>query len=363
MRTVRIRLGGKRGYDVRIGGGLLYHAGKWIKDSHPGEKAIIISNPDVDRLYGAMVRQALEKEGFKTFTLLIAEGEQHKSLDTAARLYAGLQNARAERATPVLALGGGVIGDLAGFVAATYMRGLPLIALPTTLLAQVDSSLGGKTAVDHGPVKNNIGVFHHPEMVIADTFTLGSLPPKEVSNGLAEVIKYGMIRDRPFFNLLEKKMAGIRALEAELLEEVVQRCVYIKARIVEKDERDTGLRNILNFGHTIGHAIEAASDFKIGHGQAVAIGMVKASTISNRLGIFPSRDLARLKDLLLQAGLPVRMPPVEMSRVLRAMDHDKKVVNGKTRFILPRRIGRVFISSDVSFALAVEVLENDNGQA
>ncbi len=363
MRTVRIRLGGKRGYDVRIGGGLLYHAGKWIKDSHPGEKAIIISNPDVDRLYGAMVRQALEKEGFKTFTLLIAEGEQHKSLDTAARLYAGLQNARAERSTPVLALGGGVIGDLAGFVAATYMRGLPLVALPTTLLAQVDSSLGGKTAVDHGPVKNNIGVFHHPEMVIADTFTLGSLPPKEVSNGLAEVIKYGMIRDRPFFNLLEKKMAGIRALEAELLEEVVQRCVYIKARIVEKDERDTGLRNILNFGHTIGHAIEAASDFKIGHGQAVAIGMVKASTISNRLGIFPSRDLARLKDLLLQAGLPVRMPPVEMSRVLRAMDHDKKVVNGKTRFILPRRIGRVFISSDVSFALAVEVLENDDGQA
>jgi len=363
LRTVRIRLGGKRGYDVRIGGGLLYHAGKWIKDSHPGEKAIIISNPDVDRLYGAMVRQALEKEGFKTFTLLIAEGEQHKSLDTAARLYAGLQNARAERSTPVLALGGGVIGDLAGFVAATYMRGLPLVALPTTLLAQVDSSLGGKTAVDHGPVKNNIGVFHHPEMVIADTFTLGSLPPKEVSNGLAEVIKYGMIRDRPFFNLLEKKMAGIRALEAELLEEVVQRCVYIKARIVEKDERDTGLRNILNFGHTIGHAIEAASDFKIGHGQAVAIGMVKASTISNRLGIFPSRDLARLKDLLLQAGLPVRMPPVEMSRVLRAMDHDKKVVNGKTRFILPRRIGRVFISSDVSFALAVEVLENDDGQA
>jgi len=348
-------------YDVRIGGGLLYHAGRWARERFAGEKAIIISNPDVDRLYGDMVRQALEKEGFKTLTLLVAEGEQHKSLDTAARLYGGLQNARAERSTPVLALGGGVIGDLAGFVAATYMRGLPLVALPTTLLAQVDSSLGGKTAVDHGPVKNNIGVFHHPEMVIADTFTLNSLPPKEVSNGLAEVIKYGMIRDRPFFNLLERKMAGIRALEDELLEDVVQRCVYIKARIVEKDERDTGLRNILNFGHTIGHAVEAASDFRIGHGQAVAIGMVKASAISNRLGILPSRDLARLKDLLLQAGLPVHMPRVDMSRVLHAMNHDKKVVDGKTRFILPQRIGRVFISSNVSFALAVEVLENDNG--
>ena len=361
MRTVKVRLGGKKSYDVCIGGGLLCKAGRWTRERFTGEKAVVISNPDVDGLYGGMVRQGLEKEGFKTVTLLVAEGEQHKSLDTAARLYAGLQSARAERSTPVLALGGGVIGDLAGFVAATYMRGLPLVALPTTLLAQVDSSLGGKTAVDHGPVKNNIGVFHHPELVIADTFTLGSLPQAEVSNGLAEVIKYGMIRDRPFFNLLEKKIANIRALEDELLEEVVQRCAYIKARIVEKDERDIGLRNILNFGHTIGHAIEAASDFRIRHGQAVAVGMVKASAISNRLGIFPSRDLARLKDLLLRAGLPVRMPPVDMARVLRAIDHDKKVVNGKTRFILPRRIGRVFISSDVSFALAVEVLEGDNG--
>jgi 3-dehydroquinate synthase len=361
LRTVRVRLGGKKSYDVRIGGGLLGHAGMWTRNSHPSEKAVIISNPDVDRLYGGMVRQGLEKEGFRTVTLLVAEGEQHKSLDTAARLYAGLQNARAERSTPVLALGGGVIGDLAGFVAATYMRGLPLVALPTTLLAQVDSSLGGKTAVDHGPVKNNIGVFHHPELVVADTFTLNSLPQSEISNGLAEVIKYGMIRDRPFFSLLEKTISRIRALEDELLEEVVQRCVYIKARIVEKDERDTGLRNILNFGHTIGHAIEAASDFRIRHGQAVAVGMVKASAISNRMGIFPSRDLARLKDLLLQAGLPVRMPPVDMARVLRAIDHDKKVVNGKVRFILPQRIGHVFISNDVSFALAVEVLETDNG--
>jgi 3-dehydroquinate synthase len=361
LRTVRVRLGGKRSYEVRIGGDLLGQVGSWIRDSLPGERAVVISNPDVDRLYGDLVRRGLEKQGIQPVTLLVPVGEEQKSLDTAAKLYAGLQAARAERSTPVLALGGGVIGDLAGFVAATYMRGLPLVALPTTLLAQVDSSLGGKTAVDHGPVKNNIGVFHQPQLVMADTFTLRSLPQAEVSNGLAEVIKYGMISDRPFFNLLEKKMDGIRALEDELLEEVVQRCAYIKARIVEKDERDTGLRNILNFGHTIGHAIEAASDFRIGHGQAVAVGMVKASAISNRLGIFPSRDFARLKDLLLRAGLPVLMPPVDMSRVLRAIDHDKKVVNGKIRFILPQRIGRAFISSDVSFALAVEVLESDNG--
>jgi len=359
LRTVRIKTG-RAGYDVRIGDGLLYHTGKWIRERFAGQKAVIISNPDVDRLYGATVRQSLQKEGFSTVSLLVSEGEQHKSLDTAAKLYAGLQNARAERSTPLLALGGGVIGDLAGFVAATYMRGLPLIALPTTLLAQVDSSLGGKTAVDHGPVKNSIGVFHHPALVIADTLTLGSLTPGEISNGLAEVIKYGMIRDRSLFKLLEKHISAIRALDTVLLEEVVQRCVHIKARVVEKDERDTGLRNILNFGHTIGHAIESASDFGIGHGQAVSIGMVKASAISNRLGIFPSRDLARLKDLLAQAGLPVRMPHLDMSRVLQAMNHDKKVVDGRIRFILPQRIGRVFISSDVSYALAVEVLESDN---
>ena len=360
MRTIRVKLG-KRSYEARIGHDLLGQAGKWLRLIMPsGDKAALITNPDVDRLHGALLKQGLEKQGFKTATLLVPEGEEHKTLDTAAKLYAGLQAVHAERTTPILAMGGGVIGDLAGFVAATYMRGLPLVLLPTTLLAQVDSSLGGKTAVDHGPVKNNIGVFHQPLLVIADTFTLRSLPQAEVSNGLAEVIKYGMIRDGAFFNMLEKNMQKIRAFEDPLLEEVVARSAAIKAGIVAKDERDTGLRNILNFGHTIGHAVEAASDFKIRHGQAVATGMVKASAIACRMGIFPRRQLIRLKNLLLQAGLPVTMPRVDMARVIAAMEHDKKIQNGKVRFILPRSIGKVFISTDVSFALAVEVMESSD---
>ena len=360
MRTVSVRLG-KRSYQARIGHDLLGWAGKWLRLIMPTvEKAALITNPEIDRLYGAMVKQGLEREGFKTAVLLVPEGEEHKSLDTAAKLYAGLQAIHAERTTPILAMGGGVIGDLAGFVAATYMRGLPLVLLPTTLLAQVDSSLGGKTAVDHGPVKNNIGVFHQPLLVIADTSALRSLPQAEVSNGLAEVIKYGMIRDAAFFNLLEKNMQKIRAFEDPLLEEAVARSAGIKAAIVAKDERDTGIRNILNFGHTIGHALESASDFKIRHGQAVATGMLKASAIACRLGIFPRSQLIRLKNLLLQAGLPLTMPRLDMSRVIAAMQQDKKVLNGKIRFILPRSIGKVFISNDVSFALAVEVMESSD---
>lgn len=360
MRTVRVKLG-KRSYEVRIGHDLLGQAGKWLRLIMPSaDKAVLITNPDVDVLHGALLRQGLEKQGFKTATLLVPEGEEHKTLDTAAKLYAGLQAVHAERTTPILALGGGVIGDLAGFVAATYMRGLPLVSLPTSLLAQVDSSLGGKTAVDHGPVKNNIGAFHQPMLVVADTFALHSLPQAEVSNGLAEVIKYGMIRDSAFFSMLEKNMQKIRAFEDPLLEEVVARSAAIKAGIVARDERDTGLRNILNFGHTIGHAIEAASDFRVRHGQAVAMGMVKACAIACRMGIFPHAQLLRLKNLLLQAGLPVTMPRLDMTRVIAAMEHDKKVQNGKIRFILPRSIGKVFISKDVSFALAIEVVEGSD---
>jgi 3-dehydroquinate synthase len=240
------------------------------------------------------------------------------------------------------------------------MRGLPLVSIPTTLLAQVDSSIGGKTAVDHGPVKNNIGVFHQPVLVIADIYTLNSLPQLEVSNGMAEVIKYAVIQDREFFGLLEKNLDRVRSFDNTLLEEVIVRSATIKARIVEKDERDTGLRNTLNFGHTVGHALESASGYRMKHGQAVAIGMVTAAVISNKLGIFPAKDLMRLKNLLMEAGLPIGVPRLDMSRIIKAMEHDKKMQNGKIKFILPRKIGKVFVSDNVSFALAIEVLEGNN---
>jgi 3-dehydroquinate synthase len=321
---------------------------------------VIITNPAVDGMFGTLLRRGLDKQGFRTSMLLVPEGEEHKTLDSAAKLYAGLQAVHAGRDTPVLAMGGGVIGDLGGFVAATYMRGLPLILIPTTLLAQVDSSIGGKTAVDHGTVKNNIGVFHQPLLVISDILALRSLPPAEVSNGLAEVIKYGMIRDAAFFRLLEKDMQKLRALEEAPLTEAVTRSAAIKARVVSRDENDRGLRNILNFGHTVGHAIEAATDFRVRHGQAVAIGMVKASAIALRMGLFPARQLGRLKKLLLQAGLPIVMPRLNMARALAAIEHDKKAQNGRARFILPSAIGRVVIRDDVSLALAAEVMEGED---
>lgn len=359
MRIVKVKLG-NRGYEIRIGRDLLGHVGKWLREKMAGDKVVIVTNPVVDNLHGDSLKRGLDKSGFKPAVLMVPEGEEQKSLDTAARLYAGMQSVHAERSTPVIALGGGVIGDLAGFVAATYMRGLPLVSLPTTLLAQVDSSIGGKTAVDHGPIKNNIGVFHQPMLVIADIYTLNSLPPLEVSNGLAEVIKYAVIQDREFFTLLEKNLDRVRSFDNTLLEEVIVRSATIKARIVEKDEKDTGLRNTLNFGHTVGHALESASDYRMKHGQAVAVGMVTAAVISNKLGIFPAKDLMRLKNLLMEAGLPVGVPRLDMARIIKAMEHDKKIHNGKIKFILPRKIGKVFVSDNVSFALAIEVLEGNN---
>ena len=359
MRIVKVRLG-RRGYEIRIGRDLLGHVGTWLREKASGDKAVIITNPIVDKLYGDSLKHGLDKQGFKPAVLLVPEGEEQKSLDTAARLYAGMQSVHAERSTPVLALGGGVIGDLAGFVAATYMRGLPLVSLPTTLLAQVDSSIGGKTAVDHGPIKNNIGVFHQPMLVVSDTFTLHSLPQLEVSNGMAEVIKYAVIQDREFFGLLEKNLDRVRSFDSTLLEEMIARSAAIKARIVEKDEKDTGLRNILNLGHTVGHALESASGYSMKHGQSVAIGMVTAAVISHKLGTFPAKDLMRLKNLLMEAGLPVGVPHVDMAKIIKAMEHDKKIHNGKIKFILPGKIGKVFITENVSFALVIEVLEGNN---
>jgi 3-dehydroquinate synthase len=359
LRIVKVNLG-KRGYEIRIGRDLLGHTGVWLRKISAADKAVIVTNPVVDKLLGDNIKRDLDKNGFKPAVLLVPEGEDQKSLDTAAKLYAGLQSVHAERSTPLLALGGGVIGDLAGFVAATYMRGLPLVSLPTTLLAQVDSSIGGKTAVDHGPVKNNIGVFHQPMLVVSDTYSLHSLPQLELSNGLAEVIKYAVIQDGDFFRLLERSMDRILSFDNTLLEEIVVRSAAIKARIVEKDERDLGLRNTLNLGHTVGHALESASNFRIKHGQAVAIGMVTAAVISNKMGIFPVRDLDRLKNLLMAAGLPVGVPRLDMARIIGAIEHDKKVHLGKINFILPRRIGKVFVSNAVSFALAIEVLERNN---
>ena len=355
MKKVKVRLD-SHSYEIRIGSGVLRHTGHQLKENGLTGKVVIITNPIVKKLYGNALKQSLTKDGFKAIILEVADGEEQKSLDTAGRLYHELTNYYAERTTPILALGGGVIGDLAGFVAATYLRGVPLVHIPTTLLAQVDSSIGGKVAVNHGQLKNKIGAFYQPRLVISDIDTLKTLPSKELANGLAEVIKSAVIWDKEFFAYLETNIDQIKLLDARLLEETVFRSARIKAEIVERDEKDLGLRGILNYGHTIGHAIESASDFKMGHGEAIAIGMIAAGRISNQMGMLDQNELNRLKYVIEKANLPTEIPRLKVNRLIPAIKHDKKVLGGKIRFVLPTSIGTAFITDEVSPSLIEQAL-------
>ena len=359
MKQVKVAAGSKS-YPVYIGAGQLAQAGRYLKVCGFTGRLVVIADAVVKKLYGTVLGRELEADGFQVSILEVPAGEEQKSLENAGRLFQSLSAIHAERATPILALGGGVIGDLAGFVAATYQRGVPLVQLPTTLLAQVDSSVGGKVAVDHGQLKNMVGAFYQPELVIADTGTLKSLPAEEFINGLAEVIKSAAIRDDRFFSFLEDNMAKIKSLDIDILEEIVYRSVSVKAAVVAEDELDTGLRHILNYGHTIGHAVESASDFAIKHGNAVAIGMVAAARIASRLGMLGEGEVERLEQLIGRAGLPAGMPDLDVERVMQAMQHDKKVRAGKTRFVLLNKIGDAVITDDVSPNLIREVLtENE----
>jgi len=352
MRKIKVKLG----YEIWVGSGLLTQTGHWLAENGFSGRVVIITDPTVQGLYGDTLSQSLTGEGFSITMLLVPEGEEQKSLETVGRLYHELTSSYAERTTPILALGGGVIGDLAGFVAATYLRGVPLIQIPTTLLAQVDSSIGGKVAVDHGQLKNRIGAFYQPRLVVADTDTLKTLPARELANGLAEVIKSAAIRNKEFFTFLEENIAGIKALDEVALEETVFQTARIKAEVVEKDERELGLRGILNYGHTIGHAIETTSDFKVPHGGAIAIGMLAAARISNRMGILDEGALARLKNIIEQADLPAELPGLKVAEIIPAIKHDKKVLRDKVRFALLRSIGEAFITDEVSPSLVEEVL-------
>ncbi|MFH0846596.1 MAG: 3-dehydroquinate synthase [Chloroflexota bacterium] len=355
MRMVELHLG-ENSYRVLIGAGLIQESGKHLKELGFSGKVVVVTDPIVRGLYADALTASLKKAGFEPSLLEVPAGEEHKSLDSAVRLYQELDILHAERRTPILALGGGVIGDLAGFVAATYLRGVPFIQLPTTLLSQVDSSTGGKVGVDMNQLKNRIGAFYQPKLVLADVTTLRTLPPRQLNSGLAEVIKAAVILDRGLFELLEQNVAKLKALDEVLLSEVIFRAVGIKAGFVEKDERDTGIRNVLNLGHTVGHAIESVSDFALSHGEAVAIGMVAASRIASKMGLLPAAELERIRKLLVQVGLPVEVPKLDRDLVFSVMTQDKKVTAGRLRFILPRAIGSVIISDEVSSEAVKEVL-------
>ncbi len=359
MRKIKVRLG-SNSYNIHIGSGLLTQTGRQLKENGFADKVIIITNPIVEGLYGDTLKQSLTREGFKVTLLQVPDGEEQKSLEVAGRLYNDLTDLYCERTTPILALGGGVIGDLTGFVAATYLRGVPLIQIPTTLLAQVDSSIGGKVAVNHGRLKNKIGAFYQPRLVISDIATLRTLTTKELSEGLAEVIKYAVIGDKEFFAYLEENLDRIKSLDERLLEDIVYKSAKIKAEVVEKDEKDSGLRNILNYGHTVGHAIESASGFKVEHGKAVALGMLAAGRISSKLGLMDKNELIRLKNIIQRAELTTELPNLEVEKLIQAIKHDKKILGGKIRFILPQSLGSVFITDEVSLSLVEQVLVNWN---
>lgn len=341
---------------MRVGESLLERVGLWLREKGYSGKAVVVTDIIVKELYADVLGRGLTNAGFAVTLMEIPAGEKYKTLETAAEIYDKLTGAYAERTTPVLALGGGVIGDLAGFVAATYMRGMPLVQVPTTLLAQVDSSLGGKTAVDHGRLKNIVGVFYQPAMVVADIDTLKTLPRDEFASGMAEVIKAAAARNANLFKFLESNIVKARELHADVLEDMITEAARIKAEIVARDEREQNVRAILNFGHTVGHAVEAVSGFALKHGQAVALGMMAAARISSRMGFLDESEVVRLEKLILAAGLPVKMPGLDKEAVMEAMRHDKKVRGDKIRFVLLKSIGNAFISDEVDLDLVREVL-------
>ncbi len=358
MKTIKVKLA-LNSYEIRVGYGILPRAGRWLKESGYSGKAVIITDTNVKTLYAGPLKKSLEEAGFNVTVLEIPAGEPQKTLETAGRLYDRLAESQAERSTLILALGGGVIGDLAGFVAATYMRGIPFVQVPTTLLAMADSSIGGKTAVDRGNLKNIIGAFYQPKMVIADIDTLKTLPKEELSNGMAEVIKMAAIGSRRFFRFLEDNIQRAMALNAAVMEKIVLENALQKAGVVGKDEREAGLRIILNYGHTIGHAVETISSFSIKHGQAVAIGMVAENKIALRKNLLSENEADRIKRVLEKAGLPVNLPdfsPDKKEGLLEVLKHDKKVVNDKVRFVLLKAIGRPVVVDDVGSELIREVL-------
>lgn len=356
MRTAHVWCSGNL-YRMSVGAGALAQAGEALSRLGYAGRVMVVTDENVAGLFGGTVAQSLQASGFQPEFSIFQPGEEQKSLGTASMIYDRLNEAGAERGTPLIALGGGVVGDLAGFVAATYFRGLPLVHMPTTLLAQVDSSIGGKVAVNHGRLKNNVGAFHQPVAIIADTSCLARLPYREFRNGLAEVIKSAMIRDADFFRYLEGDIDRVLARDEDALERIVSVTARIKAAVVQEDEKDTGLRNILNYGHTAGHGIESASSFALCHGECVAIGMEVAGRIAAELGLGLAADVGRQRALLIRAGLPVTVPgDVKVEEVLSAMARDKKLSRGRLRFILPTSIGEVVIRDDVPMDLVRDAL-------
>jgi 3-dehydroquinate synthase len=337
---------GERSYPILIGPGVAFELAA-VRERLPGKRAAVVTGAAVAALYLPRFTAALAAIGVEAVPIVLPDGEQHKNWQTLNLIFDALIAARCDRRTPVIALGGGVVGDMAGFAAATWQRGVPFVQVPTTLLAQVDSSVGGKTAINHPHGKNMIGAFHQPQLVLADTAVLDTLPVRELSAGLAEVIKYGLIRDPAFLDWLEANLPRLLARDPAALAHAIRRSCEHKAEVVAADERESGLRETLNLGHTFGHAIETAVGYgEWLHGEAVAAGTVLAAEMSARLGWLSEGEVARVRRLMQAAQLPVEAPPMPRAQWLELMAHDKKTRDGQIRLVLLKRLGQAVTSGD-----------------
>ena len=358
MRTVHVSLG-NRSYAIKIAPGLLQKLGGECARLKLGDRCAIITDTNVGRHFAKPVYESLLKAGFDPVLVTVAAGEKTKRIAVVEKCFDQLAAHRLERKSFIIALGGGVVGDLAGFVAATYLRGIPFVQVPTTLLAQVDSSVGGKTGVNLRAGKNLVGAFYQPRLVLCDLDTLKTLPEREFVSGLAEVIKYGIIDDAKLFAQLEHDLPKILKRDSKTLSQVIARCCEIKAEVVGQDETESGLRAILNFGHTIGHAIENISGYgKFLHGEAIAIGQVAAAKLSHKILSLPSGEVERIEKLFVRAGLPVKIKlnPTLQNKLFTAMQLDKKVSAGEVKFVLAEKIGRVKFGCEVPAGLINQLI-------
>jgi 3-dehydroquinate synthase len=357
MEEVRVELA-ERSYSILIGEGVHGLTGSRLREMRLGDRICLVSTPPVSTLYGRAVRESLEGAGFTVIATDLPDGEESKSLKMAERLYSIALRNGLDRTSTFVALGGGVIGDLTGFAAATYMRGVAFVQVPTTLLSQVDSSVGGKVAVNHPRGKNMIGAFHQPRAVFIDTATLGTLPDRDYLAGIAEIIRYGAALDAGFFAYLEGNMKRLLARERDVLRHAISASCAIKARIVAADERETsGLRSLLNYGHTFAHALETVTDYGVfRHGEAVAIGMACAARLAVRLGLCPPEEGERQIGLIRAAGLPSSTEGYDTEHIVAAMAQDKKAEGGKLRFVLTEKVGSATIYTDIPRNILVEVL-------
>ena len=348
-------------YEIAIAPGGLTQLGSHLSQLNLGKKILLVSNPDIFEHYGEQALTSLQEAGFDVFHHLIPAGERYKTLESIGKIYDVALENHLERSSTLVALGGGVVGDMTGFAAATWLRGVNFVQVPTSLLAMVDASIGGKTGVNHPQGKNLIGAFYQPRLVLIDPQVLKTLPEKEFRAGMAEVIKYGIIWDAELFRRLEQsdRLDQLNTVPEELLQTILAHSCQAKADVVSKDEKEAGLRAILNYGHTVGHAVESLTGYStVIHGEAVAIGMVVAGDIATRMGLWSSDDAQRQNDLIRKAGLPTHIPAgVDIEAIIETLQTDKKVKAGKVRFVLPTQIGAATVTDQVTDDLIRQVLQ------